>query len=72
MINWIVASVLIGFIGYVAYQVGYLRGYGAGLAYGMEKLKEFHEYVRTGLQTSDPEQEMRKVIIEYHTKDGDE
>jgi hypothetical protein len=36
---------------YVAYHVGYMRGYKTGLAYGMKKLKEFHEYVLANMRS---------------------
>jgi hypothetical protein len=52
MTSWTVAEVWIGFVAiYVAYQVGYQHGYKAGLAYGLVKLKEFHEYVRSHMRS---------------------
>jgi hypothetical protein len=51
MINWIIAGVWIGFvIAYVTYHIGYVRGYKAGLAYGMEKLEDYHQHTLTNLR----------------------
>jgi hypothetical protein len=51
MISWIIAGTWIGFvIAYVTYHIGYVRGYKAGLAYGIEKLEDYHQYTLTNLR----------------------
>jgi hypothetical protein len=72
MIWWILPTLSITSVTiYAVYCIGYVRGYKAGLAFGMEKLEEFHKYVQTGLRNI-AEEEMREVVIDYHTKEGDD
>jgi hypothetical protein len=45
---WVISGV---FIAYIAYQVGYLMGYTAGLDYGMKKLEDYHQHTLTNLRS---------------------
>jgi hypothetical protein len=44
---WVISGV---FIAYIAYQVGYLMGYTAGLDYGMKKFEDYHQHTLTNLR----------------------
>jgi hypothetical protein len=44
-------GVVLFICGCVAYGVGYVRGYKAGMAYGMEKLEDYHQHTLTNLRS---------------------
>jgi hypothetical protein len=37
--------------GYVAYHVGYVKGYKAGMTYGMERLEDYHQHTLANLRS---------------------
>jgi hypothetical protein len=49
---WIIAGFgAVVVTAYIAYHVGYVRGYSAGMAYGMDKLEDYHQHTIKNMQS---------------------
>lgn len=45
----VICTIVVIFVGMTCYYYGYYRGFCAGMNYGMDKLKDYHEYTLNNL-----------------------